>query len=192
MFTDCQLLAANRQQQPVMLRKLINNRGEDRAMAEQNGYRIDQLDARIILDMAEHPRSGILEMSRRLEVARNTVYARLSRMEGAGVITGYGPDIDLSVIGYDVQAFCTVELLQGRFEEVANEVAKIPEVIEIHTIAGQGDLVCKVVSNSNPGIMAIVERILKIPGVDRTTTAISLTEQMRRRTHQLVATVLAE
>ncbi len=159
-------------------------------MAAQNGYQIDQLDARIILDMAQHPRSGVLEMSRRLGVARNTVYARLSRLEESGVITGYGPDIDLSAIGYDVQAFCTVELLQGRFGEVASELAKIPEVIEIHTIAGQGDLVCKVVSSSNPGIMAIVERILKIPGVDRTTTAISLTEQMRRRTHQLVAAVL--
>jgi DNA-binding Lrp family transcriptional regulator len=159
-------------------------------MAAQNGYRIDELDARIILDLAQNSRSGILEMSRRLGVARNTVYARLGRMEAAGVITGYGPDIDLSAIGYDVQAFCTVELLQGRFGEVADELGKIPEVIEIHTIAGQGDLVCKVVSDSNPGIMAIVERILKIPGVDRTTTAISLTEQMRRRTHQLVAEVL--
>lgn len=159
-------------------------------MAAQNGYRIDELDARIILDLAQNPRSGILEMSRRLGVARNTVYARLGRMEAAGVITGYGPDIDLSAIGYDVQAFCTVELLQGRFAEVASELGKIPEVIEIHTIAGQGDLVCKVVSDSNPGIMAIVERILRIPGVDRTTTAISLTEQLRRRTHQLVAEVL--
>jgi len=156
-------------------------------LAAQNGYRLDELDARIIADLSDHPRSGVLEMSRRLGVARNTVYARLGRMEKAGVITGYGPDIDLSVIGYDVQAFCTVELLQGRFEEVAREVGKIPEVIEIHTIAGQGDLVCKIVSTSNPGIMALVERILKIPGVDRTTTAISLTEQLRRRTHQIVA-----
>lgn len=159
-------------------------------MAAQTGQPIDKLDARIILDMAEHPRSGVLEMSRRLGVARNTVYARLGRMEGSGVITGYGPDIDLGAIGYDVQAFCTVELLQGRFEEVANALAVIPEVIEVHTIAGQGDLVCKLVSTSNPGIMAVVEEILKIPGVDRTTTAISLTEQMKRRTHQLIEGVL--
>lgn len=159
-------------------------------MAAQTGQPIDKLDARIILDMAEHPRSGVLEMSRRLGVARNTVYARLGRMEGSGVITGYGPDIDLAAIGYDVQAFCTVELLQGRFEEVANALSVIPEVIEVHTIAGQGDLVCKLVSTSNPGIMAVVEEILKIPGVDRTTTAISLTEQMKRRTHQLIEGVL--
>jgi len=161
-------------------------------MVAHNGQRIDGLDARIILDMAHSPRSGVLEMSRRLGVARNTVYARLARLERDGVITGYGPDIDLSAIGYDVQAFCTVELLQGRFEEVANELASIPEVIEIHTIAGQGDLVCKVVSTSNPGIMAIVELILAIPGVDRTTTAISLTEQLKRRTHQLIEAVLGK
>ena len=159
------------------------------AVADQSDHPIDALDGRIILDMAAHPRSGILEMSRRLGVARNTVYARLARLEATGVITGYGPDVDLGAIGYDVQAFCTVELLQGRFAAVAAELAKIPEVIEVHTIAGQGDLLCKVVSDSNPGIMAIVELILAIEGVDRTTTAISLTEQLRRRTHQLVALV---
>lgn len=160
-------------------------------MSAQSGYQIDSLDARIILDMAANPRSGVLEMSRRLGVARNTVYARLGRMEETGVITGYGPDIDLGAIGYDVQAFCTLELLQGRFEEVANALAAIPEVIEVHTIAGQGDLVCKLVSTSNPGIMAVVEEILKISGVDRTTTAISLTEQMKRRTHQLIEGVVS-
>lgn len=173
-----------------MLNRLLKFETWDGQMAAQNEHRIDQLDARIILDLAEHPRSGILEMSRRLGVARNTVYARLARLEDRGVITGYGPDIDLAAIGYDVQAFCTVELLQGRFAEVANELASIPEVIEIHTIAGQGDLVCKVVSTSNPGIMAIVELILAIPGVDRTTTAISLTEQLKRRTHQLIEGVI--
>ncbi len=159
-------------------------------MAAHTDYRIDELDARIILDMADHPRSGVLEMSRRLGVARNTVYARIARLEGSGVVTGYGPDIDLAAIGYDVQAFCTIELLQGRFGEVAEKLGAIPEVIEVHTIAGQGDLVCKLVSTSNPGIMAVVEQILKIEGVDRTTTAISLTEQMTRRTHQLIEEVL--
>ena len=173
-----------------MLNILFSDFGLGDAMPAQTDYSIDDLDARIILDMAEHPRSGVLEMSRRLGVARNTVYARLARLEESGVITGYGPDVDLAAIGYDVQAFCTIELLQGRFSEVAEKLSSIPEVIEIHTIAGQGDLVCKVVSTSNPGVMAVVEQILKIEGVDRTTTAISLTEQMKRRTHQLIEGVL--
>jgi len=161
-------------------------------MAAQNAHKLDPLDARIILDLAENPRSGVLEMSRRLGVTRNTIYARLARLQVGGVITGFGPDIDLRAIGYDVQAFCTLEILQGRFDQVAAELAGIREVIEVHTIAGQGDLLCKVVSTSNPGIMSVVEQILKIPGVDRTTTAISLTEQMPRRTHQLIEAVLDE
>ena len=178
-----------RQYRIGLLSNMLRQHQKDDAVPDQSDHPIDALDSRIILDMAANPRSGILEMSRRLGVARNTVYARLARLEATGIITGYGPDVDLAAIGYDVQAFCTVELLQGRFAAVAAELAKIPEVIEVHTIAGQGDLLCKVVSDSNPGIMAIVELILAIEGVDRTTTAISLTEQLRRRTHQLVALV---
>ena len=57
---------------------------------------IDELDARLIAELREHPRLGLLEISRRLGVARGTVQARLAKLEGRGVVTGFGPEIDLA------------------------------------------------------------------------------------------------
>ena len=54
---------------------------------------IDGLDARLIALLAEEPRIGVLEASRRLRVARGTVQARLDRLTQRGVVRGYGPEV---------------------------------------------------------------------------------------------------
>src|SRR5689334_5691708 len=83
---------------------------------------MDALDVALIQALREHPRAGDLELSRRTKVARATVQSRLAKMEAAGIITGYGPDIDLAAAGHPVQAFVTLELAQGRPEVVADEL----------------------------------------------------------------------
>lgn len=149
---------------------------------------VDELDGRLVSALAEHPRAGILEISRLLGVARNTVYARLERLQRTGVITGFGPDIDLAKIGFDVVAFTTIEVTQGRFSDVVAVLETMPQVIEVHTIAGVGDLMCRVVARTNEGIMDIVQLILEIPGVDRTNTAISLAHPIPSRSRHLLLT----
>src|SRR5258707_14587103 len=78
---------------------------------------IDQLDARLLLTLRANPRIGLLEVSRRLGVARGTVQARLEKLQGRGVITGFGPDIDPGRMGYPVMAFVSLEIVQGRLDE---------------------------------------------------------------------------
>ena len=57
---------------------------------------LDALDLALLGALRDSPRAGVLQLSRITQVARATVQARLDRMERAGVITGYGPDIDLA------------------------------------------------------------------------------------------------
>jgi DNA-binding Lrp family transcriptional regulator len=45
---------------------------------------VDKIDARLIELLAAEPRIGVLELSRRLQVARGTVQARLDRLRCAG------------------------------------------------------------------------------------------------------------
>ncbi|MFQ5948711.1 MAG: Lrp/AsnC family transcriptional regulator, partial [Acidimicrobiia bacterium] len=90
---------------------------------------IDQLDARLIRVLALQPRIGVLELARRLEVARGTAKARLEKLQQRGIIKGFGPDIDLGALGYGVMAFTTIEIAQGRFGEVVEALRDIPEVV---------------------------------------------------------------
>ena len=122
---------------------------------------MDHLDAALIELLAAEPRVGVLEASRRLRVARGTVQARLERLQDRGVITGYGPDVDPAALGYEVTAFVTLEIRQaGGHDPVAERLAAIPEVLEVHTITGAGDMLCRVVARSNADLQRVIDAIV--------------------------------
>ena len=149
---------------------------------------IDQLDAGLIKLLAAEPRVGILEASRRLRVARGTVQARMDRLQQRGVITGYGPDVDPAALGYEVTAFITLEIRQaGGHDPVADRLAAIPEVLELHTITGAGDMLCRVVARSNADLQRVLDAIVSVDGVTRSSTLISLAAQVPYRVLPLVA-----
>jgi len=148
---------------------------------------IDQLDARLIELLTAEPRIGVLEASRRLGVARGTVQARIDQMQARGVITGFGPDIDPAALGYAVTAFVTVELVQsGGRDEVAKRLAEIGEILEAHTITGPGDMLCRVVARTNADLQRVIDAIVEVPGVLRTSTVIALATAVGYRTTPLV------
>ncbi|MEV6929441.1 Lrp/AsnC family transcriptional regulator [Dactylosporangium sp. NPDC051485] len=148
---------------------------------------IDALDARLIALLAAEPRIGVLECSRRLRVARGTVQARLDRLADRGVIRGSGPDIDPAALGYGVTAFVTLEIRQRFGHDPASaHLAEIPEVLEVHTITGSGDLLCRIVARSNADLQRVIDRVMSHEGVVRSSTIIALAEQIRYRVLPLV------
>ena len=148
---------------------------------------IDELDGGLIELLTAEPRVGVLEASRRLGVARGTVQARLDRMHARRVITGYGPDIDPAAIGYGVTAFVTLELRQaGGHDPVAQRLAAIAEVLEAHTITGSGDMLCRVVARSNADLQRVIDAIVELAGVVRTSTVIALDSPLPYRVLPLI------
>jgi DNA-binding Lrp family transcriptional regulator len=153
---------------------------------------MDDLDTGLIGLLAAEPRIGVLEASRRLGVARGTVQARLDRMSERGVITGYGPDIDPAALGYAVTAFITLEIRQARgHDPVAAGLAAIPEILEVHTITGAGDMLCRVVARTNADLQRVVDAIVEVNGVVRTATVIALDAPVRYRVLPLVRSAAA-
>jgi DNA-binding Lrp family transcriptional regulator len=148
---------------------------------------IDGLDARLIALLTAEPRIGVLEASRRLEVARGTVQARLDRLQARGVITGYGPEVDPAALGYGITAFVTLEIRQVRgHDPVAERLAAIPEVLEVHTITGAGDMLCRVAARTNADLQRVIDVIVDVPGVMRTSSVIALATPVPYRVLPLV------
>ena len=125
-------------------------------------------------------RPNILELSRQLGLARNTVQARLERLTEAGAVTGFGPVLDLGAMGYGVLAYTTLEIAQGGEGEVIAGLSRIPEVLEVHKITGPGDLLCRIVARTNAHLHDVLEQVLATPGIRRTTTALALTSPVSR------------
>lgn len=147
---------------------------------------LDPLDRRLIRLLAESPRIGVMEAARRLGVARGTAQSRLDKLVDAGVIRGFGPDIDLRAMGYEVLAFAMIEIAQGRLGDVVDHLRQIPEVLDAYATTGPSDLHCRLVARSNDHLHHVVTRILEVRGITRTTTVISLSEQIGYRVLPLV------
>jgi DNA-binding Lrp family transcriptional regulator len=148
---------------------------------------IDPLDGRLLAELAASPRLGVLELARRLGVARGTVQARLDKLQSRGVVTGFGPDVDVVALGYEVEAFATLDIAQGRLGDVVEHLREIPEVLEAHSISGPGDLHCRVVARTNSHLQEVINRILEVQGIMRTSTVIALSSQVPHRVLPLVA-----
>ncbi|MDK1473804.1 Lrp/AsnC family transcriptional regulator [Streptomyces sp. 549] len=147
---------------------------------------IDELDGRLLELLAEEPRVGVLEASRRLQVARGTVQARLDRLRSSGVIRGFGPDVDPAALGYPVTAFATLEIKQGQGADVRAHLATVPEVLELHTITGHGDMLCRLVARSNGDLQRVIDRVVGFDGIMRASTAIVMENPVPLRIVPLV------
>lgn len=142
---------------------------------------VDRIDAAILALFAAEPRVGVLEASRRLRIARGTVQARLDKLASRGVVTGWGPDLDAAALGFPVTAFVTLEIAQTGHDEIGARLAAIPEVIEVHTITGGGDLLARVVARSNADLQRVIDQVVATDGIGRTSTAIALATQVPHR-----------
>ena len=159
-------------------------------MAGQD-VQLDALDGKLLALLAAEPRIGVLELSRRLAVARGTVQARLDKLERSGVVTGYGPELSPAALGYPVTAFLTLEIRQeaamgGGHDAVGTHLAGIPEVLEAHTITGAGDLMVRVVARSNTDLQRVIDLVLAAPAITRSSTVIALATQVPYRVLPLV------
>ncbi|GAB3701093.1 Lrp/AsnC family transcriptional regulator [Mariniluteicoccus flavus] len=148
---------------------------------------LDDLDRRILGLFEAEPRIGVLEASRRLQVARGTVQARLDRLQAHQVITTWAPTVAPAALGYRVTAFITCEIDQtAGLTAVISHVRSIPEVLECWSVTGSGDLWCRVVARSNADLQRVIDAMSMPSGIQRTSTVIALAEQVAYRTGDLV------
>ena len=149
-------------------------------------FKLDEIDERLIATLASLPRAGMLQIAREVGVARNTAQARFDRLLAAGVITGFGPDLDLRRLGYGVSAFVSLEIAQGSGTAVEEHLADIAEVVEAYMTTGPSDLLCRVVARDNDHLGQVINRILEVPGITRTTTSLILATRIPSRGRHVI------
>jgi DNA-binding Lrp family transcriptional regulator len=151
---------------------------------------IDFLDLRLVDELRSDPRIGVLEISRRLGVARATVQARLDKLIRAGVLD-LSPTLHPGAFGFPVMALVSVQLQQVFSGEAADRaLARIPEVIEIHSSTGDADLIVKVVARSNRDLQRVLGEMLNVEQVIRTSSSIALLTHLETTAYPLFASVV--
>ncbi|MDP5225785.1 MULTISPECIES: Lrp/AsnC family transcriptional regulator [Arthrobacter] len=149
-------------------------------------HRVDALDARILLALDEDPSASVLALAHRVGSSRNTVHARLQRMNRQGLLLGFTQRVSPAVLGYGLVAFVSLAISQAESTEAIQGVQMIPEVVEVHKTTGDADFLVKVVARDTADLNRVMDTLVSVPGVVRSSTAVSLEETMPYRTRALL------
>ncbi|MFC0434050.1 Lrp/AsnC family transcriptional regulator [Kutzneria buriramensis] len=152
----------------------------------RNDDRFDQTDARLLLALAAQPRATAVALAEETGLSRNTVQSRLLRLEQPGVLDTFEQRIPPRALGYPLTALVTMVVTQQRLDEVADALAGVPEVLQVHGISGQPDLFVHVVAEDADDLYRIAGQMLAIPGVERTNTALVMRELVSYRIRPLL------
>ncbi|HTJ33075.1 MAG TPA: Lrp/AsnC family transcriptional regulator [Dactylosporangium sp.] len=153
--------------------------------------RIDRIDARILLAMIRSPRATVIALAERTGLARNTVHARLARLD-TSALRSFERRIDPAALGYRLQAYILTNVTQRKLAEVSTALAEVPEVLEVSGLSGVADLMIHIVARDADDLYRVAGKILDIRGVKRTNTALVMRELVDYRIHPLLAAIDAE
>lgn len=109
---------------------------------------MDALDHRILWLLAEDARRPYAEIARELGVSQPTVAERVKRMEERGVIRGATLRLDLSKLGFSIDAFVRIAATPREQDKIERAAHAIPQVIELSRVTGEDALIARVALRS--------------------------------------------
>ncbi len=147
---------------------------------------LDHVDLELLAALAADPRATVVALAERLGMSRNTVQARMARLERAGVFLSYERAISSTALGFPIEAFISVTVRQADLPRITAELAGIPEIVQAHGLSGQVDLLVRVACRDTRHLFDTDARILAIEGVERTETSLVMGEVIGYRVTSLM------
>jgi Lrp/AsnC family leucine-responsive transcriptional regulator len=141
---------------------------------------IDEIDRQILNLLQENARTSNAEIARQIDMAPSAVLERIRRLEAKGVIQGYEVRINPEALGLGLLAFVFVRSNDMSSEtKTASALAALPEVQEVHDVAGEDCFILKVRAQDAKSLGRLLrERVGAIRTVQSTRTIVVL-ETMR-------------
>jgi DNA-binding Lrp family transcriptional regulator len=147
---------------------------------------LDHVDLELLAALSADPRATVVALAERLGLSRNTVQARMGRLERAGVFLSYERAISSAALGFPIEAFVSVIVRQADLPRIGQDLVSIPEIVQVHGLSGQVDLLVRVACRDTRHLFDTDARILAIEGVERTETSLVMGEVIGYRVAPLM------
>jgi Lrp/AsnC family leucine-responsive transcriptional regulator len=138
---------------------------------------IDSVDLQLLEMLQDNARISQADMARAIGLAPSAVLERLRKLEARGLVTGYAALISARAVGLGQLAFVAVRVSgTGDQEEHAGaRLAAVPEVLEVHHVAGEDCYLLKVRTQDAQHLGRLLkQRLGRVPGVVSTRTTVVL------------------
>ena len=142
---------------------------------------LDESDLRLLDALQANGRSTFAELGVLVGLRPPAGHERVKRLEARGYIRGYAARIDARKLGLELVAFVSAYTTADvNYESFHAAVARLPEVAEIHSVAGEESFVLKVLTRSTAHLDDFLSRLKVVPGIGRTKTTVVLSTPFER------------
>ncbi|MVZ67114.1 winged helix-turn-helix transcriptional regulator [Sphingobacterium sp. DK4209] len=139
-------------------------------------YSLDQIDLQILRIMQDNARTNNADIARELGMAPSAILERVKKLEQKDVILQYNARINPAALDQKMLSFIFIKTqdIIG-VQKVGLLLAEIPDVLEVHDIAGEDGYLIKVRTNDSAGLVDLMRNTLsKVEGIISTRTTIVL------------------
>jgi len=141
---------------------------------------MDNADKRILRAIQEQPDLTMRELGEVTGLSHTPCWRRLNRLREDGIISHKRYVLDADKLGFEVTAFCFVQLkahTRETLEEFEQATLRVPEIVQCHSATGGQDYILKVLARSVRDYEeAIKQKLLKLPHVASINTSLALKE----------------
>ena len=137
---------------------------------------LDKIDLRILSILQGDARASNAAIARKIGMAPSATLERIRKLEQRGLIRGYQARLDAAPLGLGLVAFVFVRSSErAGGSKTARQLAAIPEVQEVHHIAGEDCFLVKVRATNPQALGQLLrEQFGAIRAVTSTRTTIVL------------------
>ncbi|MGR3495723.1 Lrp/AsnC family transcriptional regulator [Citreimonas sp.] len=139
---------------------------------------LDETDRRILRVLQRRGRMSNADLSEAVHLSASACHRRVQRLEADGYIRDYVALLDTRRIGLPTTVFVEITLSRQAdevLEAFETAVARIPDVLECHLMAGTADYILKVVAEDTDDFARIHRQYLtRLPGVAQMQSSFAL------------------
>jgi Lrp/AsnC family transcriptional regulator, leucine-responsive regulatory protein len=147
---------------------------------ERRRRELDAFDRKILGVLVEDAGVSYAKLGDRIGLSAPAVHERVKRMRRSGVIRRTAALIDAAGVGKPYLAFVLVDVRGWCWTPEFLAVANLPEVEEVHSVAGDTGMLLKVRTEDSRALEGLLARIYDAPGVVTTRTYVVLSTHLER------------
>ena len=135
---------------------------------------MDKTDEQILFALRQDARASFRQIARKLGIHPTTLISRVGKLERAGIISGYGANLNLTKLGYEFMGVVQIKISKGAIIETQEKISRLRGVVAVYDVTGEYDSVAIIAAKTREQFSRLIKSFSHLPHVEHTNTQVVL------------------
>ena len=137
-------------------------------------HSLDETDKKILQELINDSRTPVRTIANKTNVSIGTVFNRIKHMEENGIIRAFTISVDYESLGFQITVMISIKIKNGKYPELANELAMEKNVITVYDVTGEYDGILISIFTNRQELDKFLKKLQSHPLIEDTHTVLVL------------------